>query len=513
MTVVLMSVPLLELKSPITGPYILKAVLAKHSIACSVYDFNAYLWDAVGDIAPELWDTNGTVFGYESEMMEYESVIMPVVRKYVNEIMENDKPEWIGATQFAWTSGWITKWIFTEFRNQGFTGKTVLGGPNCMEYHEGHHMWGFADHVIYGEAEESLPALIRGELDFPGIDNKSFRQIQNLDAYPNPDYSDVDFSIYPKKFNDLHAPDAHHNPGDGLKQLFITSSRGCVRNCTFCDIQAMAPRYKFRSGRLVAEEVVEHYNKYGITHYNFTDSLINGAVKVLDEFTTHIIDFKEKGILPENLEFWGQAIARPANQTPEDHYERMYKAGIKNLSIGIESGSEAVRHHMKKKFNNADLDHTIEMAHKYGIRISCLMIVGYPTETEKDFQDTLDLFTRHQDKIGGALKSVAIGPTMVVLPKAPISQMLGEMSMYSDINGDWVYNENTLEVRLERWLRLREHVISLGYQAYPDRHSLQIKQYKDKLAEIRLNRAAPSEISYVEKYGYENVFKENHKPN
>lgn len=502
---VFITVPLLELKCPITGPYILKAQLKKHGIESKVYDFNVELWHQVGNIAPELWDFNGDTFGVEDKLMRYHNIIGPEVQNLVAHILENDDPDYVGITQFAWTSNYITKWIFEEFRKQGFTGKTVCGGPNCMEWGPHHHMWQVADHVIYGEAEESLVELIKGNLKFPGIDTKMFKQLQNLDDYPYPDYSDVEWHKYPKKHYDLHDFLAWRNPADNLSELYITGSRGCVRQCTFCDIHAMAPKFKFRSGESIAKEVVKHHQDYGVTHFNFTDSLINGSVSAFEDFLDTIIWYKENGLIPEEITFWGQAIARPKRQHPEEHFIKMARAKVNSLSIGIESGSEAVREHMKKKFTNEDIDWTYDMAQKHGIRISTLMLVGYPTETEKDFQDTLDMFTKHKDKAGKAIPSIAIGPTCVILPTAPIAKSIAVMGIHSDVNGDWILDENNLETRIERWLRLREHLVGLGYKVYPDRHSKVLLDYRQKLIEIREGKREPNEKSYIETHGYLNV--------
>lgn len=502
--IVIMSVPLLQIDNTITGPYILKSVLESNGFNCKVYDFNVYLWYEIGNRAPELWEPNGTVFGIEEELEKYRDVIMPVVTQYVREILTNDDPDWIGVTQFSWTSGYITKWIIAEFRAQGWQGKTVLGGPHCMEYNQGHHMWGVADHVIYGEAEESLLELLKGNTKYPGIDSKNFLQLQNLDAYPFPDYSDVEFHKYPVHNNSADL-EQWRNPNNYLKQLYVTFSRGCVRQCTFCDIHAMAPKFKFRSGKSVADEIAYHCSIYELDRINFTDSLINGSVSEFEKFLDQIIEYKNQGIIPKHLKFWGQAIARPARQHPEEHFRKMKEAGIWSLSIGIESGSESVRDHMRKKFSNSDIDYTLEMLEKYDIKLSVLMIVGYPTETEKDFQDTLDMFTKHKDK--KCINSVAIGPTMVILPNAHIAPMVAEMGIHSDVNGDWVYDDNTLEMRIERWLRLRDHLVDLGYSVSPDRHSKQIRDYREKLIEIREGRSQPNESSYIEKWGYENVLK------
>ena len=94
-------------------------------------------------------------------------------------------------------------------------------------------------------------------------------------------------------------------------------------------------------------------------------------------------------------------------------------AGADNLAVGVESGSEAVRDHMKKQFSNQDLDEFMEQAYKHNINLEFLMIIGYPTETQTDFQDTIDMFTKYT-KYQKIISSVALGSTLGVLPGTPL---------------------------------------------------------------------------------------------
>ena len=67
-----------------------------------------------------------------------------------------------------------------------------------------------------------------------------------------------------------------------------------------------------------------------------------------------------------------------------------------DLASGVESGSERVRDHMKKQFSNQDLDEFVHEAHKNGVTLQFLMIIGYPTETHEDFLETLRMFKRYK---------------------------------------------------------------------------------------------------------------------
>ena len=58
--------------------------------------------------------------------------------------------------------------------------------------------------------------------------------------------------------------------------------------------------------------------------------------------------------IPNTITYKGQFIFRPANQMPDRDYDLMRTAGCKLVQIGVESGSERVREHMRKKFTNDD---------------------------------------------------------------------------------------------------------------------------------------------------------------
>ena len=61
------------------------------------------------------------------------------------------------------------------------------------------------------------------------------------------------------------------------------------------------------------------------------------------------------------------------------------------IFFGIESGSEKILKSMKKGINLDHVRESVESARKKGVKVAGSFIVGYPGETEEDFDDTLDL--------------------------------------------------------------------------------------------------------------------------
>ena len=55
------------------------------------------------------------------------------------------------------------------------------------------------DAHIKGDGEESLVELLKGNLDYAGINGEQPTQIKNLDTLAFPDYSDYELSFYTNK--------------------------------------------------------------------------------------------------------------------------------------------------------------------------------------------------------------------------------------------------------------------------------------------------------------------------
>ena len=252
-----------------------------------------------------------------------------------------------------------------------------------------------------------------------------------------------------------------------FRSAYITGSRGCVRACTFCDINSLWKKFRYRSGNSLAQEMVEGYQKYGTIDFYFTDSLINGNMKEFIKLLDNVIEYKENGLLPEDLMFGGQFIARPKARFPEEYYDKMQRAGVYNISVGMESASDRVLADMRKGTTRKDHDFMMEMLQKYGIRINLLMLIGYPTETEEDFEDTMQMirdYKKYSDS--GVIWGIVLGKTMVVLPNTPISDNSDHWNIAYDNNGNWISKDNatlTYHERVKRRMRAGRLCEDLGY--------------------------------------------------
>ncbi|XP_045495847.1 threonylcarbamoyladenosine tRNA methylthiotransferase [Colias croceus] len=75
------------------------------------------------------------------------------------------------------------------------------------------------------------------------------------------------------------------------------------------------------------------------------------------------------------------------------HHPRVYKF----LHVPVQSGSDQVLADMKREYTRADFEKVVDFLREKvpGMTIATDIICGFPTETEKDFQDTMDLCKKY----------------------------------------------------------------------------------------------------------------------
>jgi anaerobic magnesium-protoporphyrin IX monomethyl ester cyclase len=459
--IVFLTLPRLEMRAPITAPAILKAVVEKHGYSAYCLDLNLDLWHAIDTTQHgHVWFDTDLTFRYEDRFdVFWKEHMEPISAQWLSVIREK-VPKWIGITLFSQRSKHVAKKICELIRTEFPNIQIVVGGPFSDQQGPQLLQSNLVDAYVVGEGEEAILNVLAGDFNNPGINGNAPDQISNLDQLPIPDYSDFKMDMYPRTWADPRVKDYNQM---GTDFIYITGSRGCVRKCSFCDIESVWPKFRYRSGANIANEMLEQHLRYGSKRFLFTDSLINGSVRQLRELCDTLITFKNLGTLGD-IKWQGQFIARPENNMPDEIYAMMKEAGCWFVSIGIESGSEKIRSDMKKQFDDKALDFTIKMCAKHHIEMAWLMLVGYPTETEQDFQMTLDFLSKYaylNDK--ELVRSVALGPTLDIVPGSPLYRDQEKLGISWDNRGHWVCGSNTRIVRINRWLKLKEHCLKLGY--------------------------------------------------
>ena len=304
-------------------------------------------------------------------------------------------------------------------------------------------------HFVVGEGEYALVEFLNGNLDYPGINGKPPQQIENIEDLPPPDYSDVM---------------CKHDYDTAI----ISGSRGCVRKCTFCDVMTIWPKYRWKTGKKIADEMHEVAEKTGLKKIGFSDSLVNGSMK-------HFRDMcKELASRDKKIQWNGQFIVRGAKTFSSEDFDNLANSGCNGLTMGIESGSEKVRDHMRKKFSNEDIDYFMKNLGDRKIKMKMLLIVGYPTETEEDFEETLQLLRRYKKYA----KYISVSPHMMLTYKnTPLD--FDHRDLYDTEGFHWKNDISNYDIRLVRFKKVFEVGQQMGYKF--NKHALDKIEKFDKL--------------------------------
>ena len=454
------------------APALLKGICDNHGLRTTTIDLNIEIQLAYKDspYAPEIEKYLAFFVQMPEEAYEwYQGYLEKTARRLIDL-----NAKWIGFSLLSFQSLCFTHDICYAIKKIKPEQQIMLGGPgiskddNTKRSYKNNKMMpdvmletGLCDTVVINEAEQLLVDIIvnnvKGKLN-------SGRQLTHdeLNQLPTPSYIDYNIDLYKDNSKIFHLVEQ-------APAATITGSKGCVRRCTFCDVFTFEPKFVFKDGNKIADEMIEIYEKQGIKHFMMSDSLINGSMKAFRQMNEKLAKR-----LPKTLSYYGEYIARPKGQTTDEDYELMAEAGCKHVIVGVESGSEAVRIHMKKKFSNDDLHLMIESLNKVGITQEWNLMVGYITETRKDFEDTLALVERYKHI---KFPDIIVNPVGVLhlLPGTPLVDTHAKQLdvKWEDIEDnvgmtfDFWYTdqnpENTFENRVKWWVELLELTHKYGF--------------------------------------------------
>ena len=159
----------------------------------------------------------------------------------------------------------------------------------------------------------------------------------------------------------------------------LLSSRGCPFRCGFCYIQKFFERHwESVDLDIWKKDILFLKQAAGVKKLEHGDDWIGKWSRAKE-----IIRF-----------LWDNGIEyRPsirAHQVNDEVAKEMSEMGIKHISIGMETGSDRMLKLTEKDITREDQIRCAEALSKYGIWPLYYWIVGFPTETKQEMDQTLD---------------------------------------------------------------------------------------------------------------------------
>jgi radical SAM superfamily enzyme YgiQ (UPF0313 family) len=481
----ILNVPRLEPHRPPPGPAIIANVCKQLGHDVSAYDLNIKFFHYCKDLGLDyhgfdvIWDN-------VTDPTELQQKIINDFLTYWCDIIVKENYDNILLSIFGMSGNFFSTALLTKLRPMT-TARIIAGGMGIGVHSltDSDDCFGsklkklnLIDTYIVGEGELSVPLALEGKTG-PGINNTEIAQISDIDNLPQPDYSFYNLDEY-----DYLIP--------GKKEVYITGSRGCVRKCTYCDVEKYWPKYRFRSGQNIADEIIDNYERFGITRFYFTDSLVNGSFKAFNDMCEKLSQYRFE--IP--ISWSGQFIFRTKETVPKNHFKMMKEAGADILYVGLETGSDRVRFDMGKKFTNDDIEFQLEECSKYGITVMPLMFTGYITETIEDHHENLAFFKRFQKYVAnGTIVGIELGSNLLILPGAPVERMIDSHGLKFLLNDQqepnielWWSEKNpdlTIRERIRRKIEVHETAIQYNWPVW--RQASRLRELKELIVKNNLH--------------------------
>lgn len=476
---IICNIPSVELRGPPMGPAVLKSYLESKGFTVRCLDLNLDLFKRIGDKS-YFSSQNIDIFIRDDTYDLFIKKFGKIIEEWAKQIISLNA-RWVGLSLHCYRTERVAIELCKAIKTKNPEQKVVVGGPYTHRTGIRLYKEKLIDEYILGEGEYVLEKLLKNETIDPTV-----RHINvDLSKLPRPDYSDFDFFSYPKD------PYNNQNQELGAHSIYIETSRGCVRKCTFCNIVGSTGLYKFKTAEQVVDEFLDLYNNYGIEHFAFADNALNGNQQRFKEIVEGLCYYTT--VKNYTWKWSAHYIIRNKHfkTSPPELFEKMHLSGCNLLKIGVESGSSKIREEMGKKFENNDVFYVLEQCLSNNIKVRLLLLVGYVTESESDFLETLDLLTEIKTK--GLDKAVAIIGTSIPLAIVENTSLWHDPRIKKDtrfpkekISHFWIYKDNDIVTRIMRYQQLRKHSIELGFKS-EDPFSSYIRYFKSKYNHLFLD--------------------------
>jgi len=282
------------------------------------------------------------------------------------------------------------------------------------------------DAVVMGEGEEIVARVVENgpSSEIPGVAFSQDGEIVKTDPEPVRDLDHV-MPLIPEDLKSQNVRGAN---------VYIETHRGCLGGCTFCQV----PRFFGRSIRsrsidnILAE--VREMKRMGVSRvavsggtgslFGYGKEVNKGAFFTLLKSLAEILGPRNLSVPDMRVDFVDEEILEAV---------RRYTVGW--VFFGIESGSERMLKAMKKGTTPEKNLEAVELAHGCGVKVGGSFIVGYPGESEEDYQATLDFMD--EAMLDDVFSSVAEPIPGTPLARLALDHPKEDNLLYRDHTGDY----------------------------------------------------------------------------
>lgn len=238
----------------------------------------------------------------------------------------------------------------------------IIGGAGTLW--EGIKDYDFA-HIVKGEGERALQKII------DGCREKTVKcEPVDMDSLKYPDLGEC----------------GHVVP--------IFPSRGCPFRCKYCSSSAFWETVRYNSAEYIIDYIQYLLIKYPhMKGVYFIDDLLIANMPRFHK----LHDLWMKKSLHKRISASGYVRARLFTR---EIGLKLKEMNFSHVRFGAESGSDRILDFIGKNVTVEDNQKTIDIANEIGLRITAAFMYGFPTETDRERQMTIDFMKKNQGRVG-----------------------------------------------------------------------------------------------------------------
>lgn len=269
----------------------------------------------------------------------------------------------------------------------------------------------YCDIVVKSEGEITLIELadcLRRDGDLSEVDGIGYKEdrrlrftpprplIEDLDVIPPPDYGLLDMEHY---FTTA--------PTTSQRQLQVVTSRGCPFDCEFCyNLKFNERRFRYFSAERTVADIVDLVGQFGVRAIFIEDDYFFGHPGRVEK----ICDL----LLEKNLNLLLQVPCRIdyLYRQKDEMINKLFRAGFKELWIGVESGSPARLKEILKRTTLEQVRQVNGLLARSDIYAKFGFMAGFPNEERQETLETVDFMF----ELAGSNPNAGLAPVAIYTP-------------------------------------------------------------------------------------------------
>ncbi|MEK6783887.1 MAG: RiPP maturation radical SAM C-methyltransferase [Nitrospirota bacterium] len=246
----------------------------------------------------------------------------------------------------------------------------------------------FIDHVVVGEGEESCLPFVRQVLagKTGGYPNGvTYRQGDKIMLTPNESLFSDFAKAGPPDYDDYYALLAElGQTAQGLDRILLyEGSRGCwwgeKHHCTFCGLNAQSMKFRAKAPGQVLQEIADLSQRYDAVRFRLVDNIIDMAY----------IDNLFGKLAEDHCDL--DVFIETKSNLQKRQIKTLAAGGVKCMQPGLESLSVNQLRAMDKGVTPMQNIICLKWSLYYHVMVSWNILLGFPGETNEDYQRQLDL--------------------------------------------------------------------------------------------------------------------------